>query len=353
MVDKNTNLLVQSTCILIPALNPDEILSNLIIELKKRWTLHGLATEPSIVIVNDGSWSHESVTIFENLSKITGIFVLNLAKNVGKGAAIKMGLEYIQNEDISYIVTADADGQHSVDDIYKVLTTSILREKFVIGVRELSSFTVPLKSLVGNICSRIIFFLTTGRSLKDTQSGLRAFSKRSLPKMLQISGSRYEYEMAVLMHFFNNKFENTVDVSTAYFDKNKGSFFRPFKDSILVYSVFFNYCFVSIVITTIDFILIYLGSILFPTISSFVAIRLVTSHVYFLALRTKAFRMKNNVFPQLIKFYFLLAINISISSFLFNYLYYIGNYGFFIGYFTAATALFVFNFIIQKKVVFT
>ena len=67
MVDKNTNLLEQSTCILIPALNPDENLSKLIIELKKRWALHGLATEPSIVIVNDGSWSHESVNIFENL----------------------------------------------------------------------------------------------------------------------------------------------------------------------------------------------------------------------------------------------------------------------------------------------
>ena len=59
--------------------------------------------------------------------------------------------------------------------------------------------------------------------------------------MLLIEGSRYEYELKVLLNFFKSK-DNYTEIKS-YFDNNIKSSFRPIFDSIIVYSVFIRYCF--------------------------------------------------------------------------------------------------------------
>ena len=106
---------------------------------------------------------------------------------------------------IDFIVTADADGQHSLIDIFKVLNTSIQKNKFIIGERNFLANKIPFKSRVGNRISSLIFFICTAKTLLDTQSGLRAFPSSQINKMLKIKGMRYEYELNVLLNFLKEK----------------------------------------------------------------------------------------------------------------------------------------------------
>jgi hypothetical protein len=70
----------------------------------------------------------------------------------------------------------------------------------------------------------------------DTQSGLRAFSNKLVPLMLEIEGNRFEYEMNVLLECSSKKIKITeIEIETIYIDNNSHSHFRTIKDSLKIY----------------------------------------------------------------------------------------------------------------------
>ena len=190
--------------------NPDHTLINLVKSIQNKWKSSGLKIMPEIIIVNDGSNKYESIKVLTKVSTQKNLTVFNSKVNYGKGHAIKIGLELIKKQ-IDFIVTADADGQHSLIDIFKVLNTSIQKNKFIIE-RNFLVNKIPFKSRVGNRISSLIFFICTAKTLLDTQSGLRAFPSSQINKMLKIKGMRYEYELNVLLNFLKEKI--------IYFHKN-------------------------------------------------------------------------------------------------------------------------------------
>ncbi|MGD1370819.1 glycosyltransferase family 2 protein, partial [Enterococcus faecium] len=72
--------------------------------------------------------------------------------------------------------------------------------------------------------------------LQDTQTGLRGFSIFSLSELLKIEGNRFEYEINQLLVLPKIGYRiTTIPIKTIYSDGNKGSHFRIFQDSYLVY----------------------------------------------------------------------------------------------------------------------
>lgn len=173
---------------LIPAYNPEPCLINLVQKLKERgfW----------ILVVDDGSM-REHWEIFQKLDDVGSVLILTHTTNKGKGSALKTGLAYIQKHisENYTVVTVDADGQHSPKDVEMVCKVSQKHPGYLIlGSRKIQKKT-PLKSRLGNQITRMVYALTTGVSIYDTQTGLRAFDNTILPKLLVIPGERYEYEM--------------------------------------------------------------------------------------------------------------------------------------------------------------
>ena len=117
--------------------------------------------------------------------------------------------------------------------------------------------TTPIRSRIGNYLTRKIYKKATGKTIYDTQSGLRAFSNNLMDYMLNIKGNRYEYEMNVLLNLKDIKVHE-IPIQTIYFNNNKGSHFKWFDDSKRVYKVIREYkkqsqnCFFSL---TIDLLL--------------------------------------------------------------------------------------------------
>ena len=59
-----------------------------------------------------------------------------------------------------------------------------------------------------------------------------------LPRLLQLQGDRYEYEMSVLIDLAASRYPVVeVPIASVYLDGNSSSHFRPLHDSIRVYSV--------------------------------------------------------------------------------------------------------------------
>jgi glycosyltransferase involved in cell wall biosynthesis len=95
--------------IVIPAFQPDKRLIELVKMLKYE-----------TIVVDDGSGKQYD-SIFNGVES-SGATVLRYSKNNGKGYALKTAFKYLENDkSIDWIITADADGQHSPADIDKII----------------------------------------------------------------------------------------------------------------------------------------------------------------------------------------------------------------------------------------
>ena len=224
--------------ILIPAYKPDQRLVHLVEALSN-------ATQAPIVIINDGSpFAHDRV--FAGLAAYPEVKLLAHPANQGKGAALRTGFRYIETlpTEITCIITADADGQHSVKDILAVAAAAEQKpEAMIIGSRQFDK-DVPPRSMFGNTVTRWVMRLFFGIRLWDTQTGLRGIPRNLLPELIEIPYDHYELEIVMLLVAKRRSVPLVeIPIETIYIEGNRGSHFKPLRDSARVYFVLLRYAF--------------------------------------------------------------------------------------------------------------
>lgn len=221
---------LSSVAVLIPVWQPGDPLLHLVSTLAR-------AGFGAIVVVDDGN-PHACTTLFAELAALPRVHILRHALNRGKGRALKSGIRYILREmdGIQSLITADADGQHLPEDILRVAhATWRADDRPVLGARRFSG-SIPLRSQVGNLCTRYLFQVLTGHRLQDTQTGLRGLPRDLWPALIGIAGERYEYETAMLAELVRHGVHPVeVPIATVYHRGKHQSHFRPLKDSALIY----------------------------------------------------------------------------------------------------------------------
>ncbi len=343
--------------LLIPALNPDEKLVNLVKELKHE-------SFNNIFIVNDGS-KQNYLHIFEEVKNL-GCKVFQHYKNYGKGRALKNAFNqlYYEFPDFEVVVTLDADGQHKVKDVINVAETTMKqKDNLVLGSREFGK-DVPFRSKFGNILTRNIMKVLCGIKVRDTQTGLRGFSKELLVNFLDIPGERYEYELNVLLATKEKDIKIVeCPIETVYIDDNKSSHFNPIKDSIRIYSLFIKYIISALLSFVVDIVLFalfvkifkditYAGYIFIATILA----RVVSSFINFIVNKNTVFKNKHQskkaFVKSLIEYYCLAIINIIISGVLVSFIYKATSINEVVIKFIVDMILFVCNYVIQREFIF-
>lgn len=231
------------TAVLLPVYNPNEKFLQLVEELHRLGYV--------IVAVNDGSLE-SCDEYFKRASQYA--HVIGYKANKGKGYALKRGFEYIGNnlsEEVDYIVTADSDGQHALEDIERVAKLTKKSDGIVLGMRDLSE-KIPIKSRIGNDLSRIVYTIVTGVYLRDNQSGLRGFPVRLCQWLQDIPGNKYEYELNELVTAHKEGMKVTgIDIKTIYENNNKGTHFRPIHDTIRIQRSLWSYGLISALLYTL------------------------------------------------------------------------------------------------------
>lgn len=243
--------------VILPAYKPDRTL----IELADKLWMYGCST----VAVDDGS-GEEYRHVFEKVKDVA--IVLQHHKNRGKGAAIKTALKYIRDEmwDQNVIGVMDSDGQHLPEDMMKLLGAARgYYGSMVLGVREVGK-DMPIRSRLGNQITRTVFRVVSGVHVSDTQTGLRAFGKELIDRLLVIQGERYEYEMNVLMTLAKDEIPiQEVPIHTIYLDaENSCSHFRGVRDSVRIYKDILKFTLSSLSSFVVDYLLFTIFMLLMP-----------------------------------------------------------------------------------------
>jgi glycosyltransferase involved in cell wall biosynthesis len=231
--------------VLIPAYQPSGALERLIARLDQ-------AGVPVVLVVDDGS-SPAYLPLFERLALHPRVHLLRHARNQGKGSALKTGVRYFLSHLSHFkgLVTAGADGQHAADDVLRLAATLHRSPRLaILGTRTIrltgnpgSGRAVPLGSILRNCLTAALFRAVTRVPLTDTQTGLRALPATLLPRLLDLPGSRYEFEMAVLLYIARTLHplaEQPIRIPTGSGAGNPVSHFRPLADSLRVLRVFLS-----------------------------------------------------------------------------------------------------------------
>ncbi len=275
-----------NTAVLIPTFEPDTILMVIVSALSE-------AGVPKIVVVNDGSQSRFD-PIFSEVQRIPRVTLLTHPENRGKGAALKTGFQYFldnNGEEFCGVVTADADGQHNINNILEVAREM---EKnlsgITLGVRCFDK-NVPWKSFFGNTITRTIMRLFFGLKLTDTQTGLRGIPARFVPSFLSIPYNRYEFEMEMLMVCKRLRIPLIeYPIQTIYLDQNKASHFNPLLDSTRIYFMLFRYVLSSLITALTDYtVFIIVIGLSGHVLASILASRAVALIANYTLLRNKVF----------------------------------------------------------------
>jgi putative flippase GtrA len=241
------NCSLSSCIVLIPAYRPGDSLISVVTLLKK-------SESNEIVIVDDGS-GPEYQDVFDELREIPGVCVLSHAVNLGKGAALKTGMNYViaNFPAAKGVVTADADGQHHPDDVLGVMRAFLnAPDSLILGSRAFDG-AVPARSRIGNSLTRLAMRLVLGQNLHDTQTGLRAIPASLLPALVAIQAPRYEFELEMLIaakHLNTPVVEEPI--RTIYESGNKSSHFNPLLDSMRIYFVLLRFSMISLLTAAID-----------------------------------------------------------------------------------------------------
>ncbi len=215
--------------VVVPAYNEQAVIRNVISEL--------VLCHYNIVVVDDGS----KETLNNYLLDLP-VFLLHHEINLGQGAALQTGIEFAKEKNAKYIITFDADGQHSAADIEQLLeplkenkADITLGSRFIEGAQH----NMSNKRKQTLQIARFINYLFTGLKLSDAHNGLRAFNQKAFAN-IKINENGMAHATEFLSFIKKNKLRyKEIPVTIRYTDysKKKGSTiwsgFRIFFDLLL------------------------------------------------------------------------------------------------------------------------
>jgi len=204
--------------IIIPAYNEEGSIAKLLPSLN--------FPPQDIIVVDDGSIDN---TFSESQS--FGVHVIRHEKNEGKGMAHRTGFNFASKEEARWVITMDADGQHSPKDIPKFIKA--IKEKkgdMIIGEREVTIRTMPFLRFLTNLWTSFVVSILGGKRAKDAQSGFRAISKEIFTS-ISLSTNNFQTESEIIIKAARRGFRITsVPIRTIY--NESYSYIKPFLDTL-------------------------------------------------------------------------------------------------------------------------
>jgi len=194
--------------VIIPAYNEGKTIFEVITKTKQ--------FAKDIIVVDDGSQDNTAAEATR-----AGAAVVKHKVNLGKGAALKTGCDYILKKGAEKIITMDADGQHDPKEI--PLFLSALEQHDIAFGSRITPNTMPALLKFGNKAITKTLQTLYGVTVEDSQCGYRSFKTMVYPHIRWDAADYYvETEMAIRAGKKKMK-HTTIPIETIYADKYKGT----------------------------------------------------------------------------------------------------------------------------------
>lgn len=209
------------SAVLIPAYNE----SATIRDLAKRC----LKYVDKVIVIDDGS----SDSTLEQLQGLELIIIKN-SVNSGKAFSLREGMQRALSLNVENIITIDGDGQHSPDDIPRLIDAASLNQnQLIIAARLRNTEQAPSARLKANKIADFWVSWAAGEKITDSQSGFRLYPSNLLKTdVLNISTKHgFVFESEIIIEAVRKGFScHTIAIDSVYHTEARASHFKPVAD---------------------------------------------------------------------------------------------------------------------------
>jgi glycosyltransferase involved in cell wall biosynthesis len=221
-----------SVCALIAAYNEERHVAQVV-----AGTLRHVAC---VVLVDDGSADRTAIHARE-----AGAMVLRHDSNLGKGRALRTGLDHVLGLPFTHVLFLDADLQHDPAEIPRLLEASRSGAgDFILGEREFLKGAMPAARFYSNVIGSRILSWLIGADVIDSQSGFRVI-RSDLLRQVRLTGRGYEIETEMLIKLVRAGARlQRVPLHRLRYDGVR-SHMRPFRDTFRTCMLALRYRFLA------------------------------------------------------------------------------------------------------------
>ncbi len=194
-------------------------------------------TKYDYIIVNDGSKDNTREICEKNKFNL-----LSLPVNYGLTSAIQVGMKYALKENYDIAIQFDGDGQHQAKELDKLVKEIEEGSDIVIGSRFVTEVKPKTIRMLGSNLITGIIKLTTGKTIKDPTSGMRAYNREAIEELVYNSGLSPEPDTIVYMLKKKKKIKEVqVEMKEREFGE---SYLKPFKAMKYMINMFCSIIFI-------------------------------------------------------------------------------------------------------------
>lgn len=217
--------------IIVPAYNEELNIEKTIKDLTDN-------TKYDYLIINDCSKDNTKEVCEKNKFNI-----LSLPINYGLTSGIQVGMKYAYQNGYDIVIQFDGDGQHQAKYL-KDLVKEIEEENcnIAIGSRFVTKKKPKSMRMFGSILLTAAIKITTGKTIKDPTSGMRAYDKKAIEYFVKNASLTPEPDTIVYMLKKKMKIKEVqVEMREREFGE---SYLKPLKSAQYMINMFFSILFI-------------------------------------------------------------------------------------------------------------
>lgn len=184
-------------CIIIPCFNHGATMADVIARIQP--------CKLACIVVDDGSEAETANELKRLAAANTWLTLETFPTNRGKGAAVIHALQTAAQQGFSHALQVDADGQHQLADIPKLLEKAKKYPDYLISGRPVYDKSVPKARLYGRYVTHVwVWIETLSLELKDSMCGFRVYPL--VPSLALLGqhaiGERMDFDTEIMVRLY-------------------------------------------------------------------------------------------------------------------------------------------------------
>lgn len=214
-------------CIVIPNYNHTHAIADVLSELAE--------LSLPIIMIDDGS-DADAKQIFSILQqRYPFLRLLTHSENQGKGGAVQTGLRYAFANGFSHAIQVDADGQHSLNDISKLIAASESAPENVVSGCPIYDSSVPKHRYLSRYITHFwVWVETLSFDIVDSMCGFRVYPLQYTERLMnkRALGTRMDFDIEILVRLYWQGARVTFIPTHVIYPEDGVSHFRALHDNL-------------------------------------------------------------------------------------------------------------------------
>lgn len=216
-------------CIIIPVYNHETYIGATVDKIEQ--------FQLPCILIDDGSDQKCNQVLKKLSDEKPWLSLIVLEKNSGKGGAVKAGLREAYANGYSHALQIDADGQHDVSDIPKMLELSSKHPLTLISGKPLFDETIPKGRYYGRYLTHALIWLETlSFDIEDSMCGFRIYPLKSTLEVINNCrvGSRMDFDPEIMVRMHWHQVRVISHPTKVIYYEDGISHFNLFHDNMLI-----------------------------------------------------------------------------------------------------------------------